>query len=391
MSSFPYLVTLVKVIYVVCNVAVLVRFYYALRGPGISRRARIGFCFLAAAMSLAFPAARVLDGNALWVRALAHIGNFWFAFLFYAVLAWMLVGLFRLLNWRFRWIAIAEEDRVRWRHRCCAGIVAASLAICVAGMVNMQFPVVREIKLPVPAGTAPLRIVALSDLHLGRLASAGFLSGAVDLIAPLSPDAVLFLGDILEHDFHPSETQANAEALRRLNPRLGIWGVMGNHEYIGGVGAQSRDALNRIGIRTLIDQWATIGEKPGEKFMLIGRKDRSVGRKPVRELVSEIPEEHKDALKILLDHQPTDLKGAAEAGVFLQLSGHVHNGQFFPLNFLVQRLFENAHGYSRRGQTHVWVSSGIGAWGARMRTSGRPEILLIDLVPTLRADAAASS
>lgn len=384
MSSFPYIFTLVKALYITSNVAVLVRFYYALRGPEISRRARIGFCLLAAAASLAFPISRGLDGNGFWVRALSFVGSFWFAFLFHAILAWMLLSLFRLLNKRFRWIAVADADRPRWRHRCCAGIVAVSLAICVAGSVNMQFPTVREIKLAVPAGTAPLRIVALSDLHLGRLASAGFLSGVVDLITPLSPDVVLFLGDILEHDFHISETRANADVLRRLSPRLGIWGVMGNHEYIGGVGARSRDALNQMGIRTLIDQWASIGEAPDENFLLIGRRDRSVGRKPVQKLVKEIPEAHQDALKILLDHQPTDLRGAEKAGVFLQLSGHVHNGQYFPLNFVVQRLFENAHGYSRRGQTHTWVSSGVGAWGARIRTSGRPEILLIDLVPDAR-------
>ncbi|MCL1824894.1 MAG: metallophosphoesterase [Betaproteobacteria bacterium] len=301
--------------------------------------------------------------------------------MFHALLAWVLLSIFRLFNRYFRWLVIAKEDRVRWRHRSCAGIAVAALVMCFAGWVNMQYPVVREAKLPVPANVAPLRIVALSDLHLGRLASDGFLSGVVDQIEPLSPDIVVLLGDIIEHDFDPSDVPAEAAVLQRLKPRLGIWGVMGNHEYIGGKGALNKKWLNQIGIRPLIDQWELLGEKPGEKILLIGRRDRSAGRKPVQKVIANVPEKDRGALKILLDHQPTDLEGAEKAGVFLQLSGHSHNGQFFPLNFIVPFLFENAYGYYRRGETHYWVTSGVGAWGPRIRTSGRPEIMLIDLVP----------
>jgi predicted MPP superfamily phosphohydrolase len=381
MSSFPALVPIIKGLYVIFNVVFIARFYFALRGPGISRSVRVGLCLLGVALSLAMPVVREVGGNAFWIKALAFLGHFWFAFMFHALLAWGLLGVFRLFNWRFRWLVIKEEDRVRWRHRSCAGIAVAALVMCVAGWVNAQYPVVREVKLSVPANVAPLRIVALSDLHLGRLASDGFLSGVVDLIEPLSPDIVLFLGDIVEVDFGPSEVPAIAAVLQRLKPRLGVWGVMGNHEYIEGRGKQSKQLLDQIGIQMLIDQWVMLGEKPDEQILLIGRRDRYAGRKPVQKVIENVPEENRGALKILLDHQPTDLKGAEEAGVFLQLSGHSHNGQFFPLNFIVPFLFENAYGYYKRGQTHYWVSSGAGAWGPRIRTSGRPEIMLINLVP----------
>ncbi|MDR1849941.1 MAG: hypothetical protein LBQ75_07865, partial [Zoogloeaceae bacterium] len=124
------------------------------------------------------------------------------------------------------------------------------------------------------------------------------------------------------------------------------------------------------------------------KILLIGRNDRFVERgsagqtRPtIPEIIADVPEEDRDAVKILLDHQPFNLGAAEEAGVFLQLSGHTHNGQLLPFNLVVVMLFENSHGYSRRGQTHYWVSSGVGSWGARIRTTGRPEIVLIDLVP----------
>ncbi|MCL2589480.1 MAG: metallophosphoesterase [Betaproteobacteria bacterium] len=381
MSSFPLLFSIFKWLYAAFNIGFIARVYFALRGPGVSRTVRVGICALAFVLSLALPIAREVRGNSIWIKAVSFAGHYWFAFMYQALLAWILLSVFRLVNRRFRWLVITEENRVRWRHRSCVGIAVVSLLACVGGWVNSQYPVVREEKLPLPVGAAPLRIVALSDLHLGRLASDGFLSHVVDQVEPLSPDIIVFLGDVLEQDFSPSEVQAIAAALQRLKPRLGIWGVMGNHEYFAGRGELNNKLLNQIGIRTLNDKWVMLGEKPSEKFLLIGRKDRSWPRKSLQNVIANIPEEDKNALKILLDHQPTDLEGAEKVGVFLQLSGHSHNGQFFPFNFVVPFLFENAYGYYRRGQTHYWVTSGVGAWGPRIRTSGRPEIMLIDLVP----------
>ena len=381
MSNFPIIIKIVKGLYIAFNVGIIARLYFALRGPGVSQLVRVGLCLVAVVLSLASPIERGIAGNAPWLNAVAVAGGFWFAFMYHALMAWALLYIFQLLNRRFRWLVIAEEARVRWRHRCCAGIALASLAMCAAGWVNMQYPVVRQEEQSVPAIVEPLRVVALSDLHLGRLASVDFLSNVVDQIVPLSPDIVLFLGDVLEYDFDPSEAPAVAAVLQRLKPRLGIWGVMGNHEYIDRKGKLNEQLLNQVGIRTLIDQWKLLGERPGEKILLIGRKDRSWGRKPLEEVIANVPEEDKDALKILLDHQPTDLKGAEKAGVHLQLSGHSHNGQFFPLNFVVPFLYENAYGHYARGQTHYWVTSGVGAWGPRVRTTGRPEIMLFDLIP----------
>jgi len=381
MSTFPYVVVIFKWLYIAFNAAFIAWLYFSLRGPGISRLLRVGICLFAVVLALALPVARSLSGNAAWIKTILIVGQFWFAFTYHALLAWILLCIFRLFNWRFRWLVIAEEDRARWRHQRCAGIVVVSLIVCAAGWINMQYLVVRKEKLPVPADVAPLRIVALSDLHLGRLASVDVLADVVDLIKPLSPDVVLLLGDILEHDFDPSEVPAARAVMQQLKPRLGIWGVMGNHEYIEGKGLLNKNMLNEIGIHMLLDQWVMLGEKPSEKFMLIGRKDRHAGAKPIQTVIANVPEADRDALKILLDHQPSKLKGAEEAGVYLQLSGHTHNGQFFPINFIVSILFENAYGYYRRGQTHYWASSGAGAWGPRVRTTGRPEILMIDLIP----------
>ncbi|MCL2075419.1 MAG: metallophosphoesterase [Betaproteobacteria bacterium] len=364
-------------------IGIVVHFCVVLRGVGFSLAARIGVCLVAVLLSLAFIFARMIEGNSFWLKAMTFFGTFWSAFMLHAIMAWVLVGVFWLFNRPFRWLVVTNENRARWRYRFSMGIIGAAFFVCVAGWINAQFIVVREEKIYAPEGITPLRIVLLSDLHLGRLASVNYLAGIVDKIEPLSPDIVFFVGDILEYDLDYSEGDALAALLQRLKPRLGIWGVMGNHEYIGD-SKRNKQLFDQMGIRILIDQWAELevneGQGDGGKILLIGRNDRHdrhAGRLPIPEVIKDAP---KDALKILLDHQPYKLEEAEEAGVFLQLSGHTHNGQFFPINFVVPSIFEHAHGYYRRGQTHYRVTAGAGSWGARIRTTGRPEIVVIDLI-----------
>jgi predicted MPP superfamily phosphohydrolase len=372
-------------VYFLLNAGLILRLYFALRGPGVSRPLRWGCCLLAAVFLLALPAGRWFEGNDLWVKATAFAGTFYLSVALHAILVWALVDVFRALNHCFHWFSIAPARRARWRHRCCAGIAGAALLSSGAGWVNTQFPAVREVKLAAPAGTAPLRIALVSDTHLGRLASPAFFGKVVDAIKPLSPDLVLFAGDILEYDFDPSDVAASAAVLQGLKPRFGVWGVLGNHEHIGGRGELSKRLLKEIGFRLLVDEWAEIGEADGEKILLIGRDDRSSRRfsgherKTLDEILADAPRDGR--LRILLDHQPFHLEEAEAAGVYLQGSGHTHNGQLFPANWIVAAIFENAHGHSMRGGTNYWVTSGVGTWGPRVRTSGRAEIVSIDLVP----------
>ncbi|MDR0716449.1 MAG: metallophosphoesterase [Azoarcus sp.] len=372
-------------LYTLVNTLLIARLYFALRDPSVAWPVRVGACLLAIAFSLAFVVSRGMTGNGPALTALTFIGTFWFSLVLHALLAWLLLEIFRLCNRRFGWLPIPPEQRARWRHRSCAGIAAVAALVSIAGWINTQYPVARTVELAAPAGMTPLRIVLLSDTHLGRLASPEFFARVVDVIAPLAPDIVLFAGDILEYDYDPADAEATAAILQRLKPRLGIWGVLGNHEHIDGRLEMNKALLRRIGIRILVDEWAEIESAPGEKILLIGRDDRSVARFQKRErkslaaIMADIP--GGERIRILLDHQPFQLGEAEAAGIYLQLSGHTHNGQIFPFNLLAAAIYENAHGYSARGATHYWVSSGAGTWGPRARTTGRAEIVAIDLAP----------
>jgi len=404
-----FIFSVIKGLYFVLNVALVVWLFRALRGPGVSRGLRWGACLLVVILSLAYPVSRLLDGNGWGVRALTFVGTFWLSLVVHVLLAWLALRVFRWLNRCFRWFVFDPAREAHWRHLACAGIAGVALIASTAGWINSRFITVRAVTLAAPADAAPLRIVAVSDTHLGRVDSPAHLEKVVDQIVPLKPDLVVFVGDILEYDFDPGDAPAVAAAIRRLQPRLGVWGVLGNHEYIGGHVELYKRLLDQVGIRILIDRWVELDGAPGSKLLLIGRDDRSSRmamsypgqshvsrvfpgrndrpgetragreRKTIEEILADAPS--GDHLKILLDHQPFDLRDAERAGVFLQLSGHTHRGQLVPFNLLVWLIYENSYGHSQRGQTHYQVTSGAGTWGPSVRTTGRPEVVMIDLVP----------
>ena len=80
-----------------------------------------------------------------------------------------------------------------------------------------------------------------------------------------------------------------------------------------------------------------------------------------------------------MDHQPANLNEAIENEIDLQLSGHTHNGQFFPFNLITRKVFELSYGYLQKGKTHFYVSSGFGTWGPPVRIGSKPEIVFINI------------
>ncbi|MDR3159042.1 MAG: metallophosphoesterase [Zoogloeaceae bacterium] len=377
--------TLIRWIYVAINIALIVGLYWNLRRVGWKRRSSAGAGLLAVALSLAFPAARLLDGNEPWVRGVAFAGTFWLSFVLHAMLLLVLLGMFHGCARIFRRRRVCPESALRWRKRALWGVMGGAFCVSLLGWANTQQPVVREPRLEAataqPSQAArPLRVVALSDLHLGRLVSPAYFSSLIEAIEPLRPDMLLLAGDILD-DYHGLDTRAMRADLERLSPPLGVWGVLGNHEYIAGDADVSRRLLEAGGVRILRDEWADAGGK----VLLVGRDDysrsRFIGdaRKSLPEILADMPVALRQQPMIVLDHQPFHLEESEAIGAFLQISGHTHNGQLFPFNFVVRWIYENAYGYSRRGQTHYWVSAGAGTWGPRVRTTSRPEIVLIQM------------
>jgi predicted MPP superfamily phosphohydrolase len=110
---------------------------------------------------------------------------------------------------------------------------------------------------------------------------------------------------------------------------------------------------------------------------IAGRDDRhNANRKSLAEIVAPL-----DTQKpiILLDHQPFDLHEAEENGIDFQFSGHTHGGQIWPITQITDWMYECAHGYIQKGQSHIYVSSGIGIWGGKYRIGSQSEYYVLSL------------
>ncbi|MDR3118335.1 MAG: metallophosphoesterase [Mediterranea sp.] len=254
-------------------------------------------------------------------------------------------------------------------------VVGLVAAVFVYGHLKYRNKERVELSLAVdkPCGRAAcIKIVALSDLHLGSRIGRDELAEWVELVNRERPDVVLIAGDIVDFDVRPLYDQGMAEVFRRIRSKYGVYAVMGNHEYIAGAG-RCAEFFDSAGICLLRDTFVLVDDA----FYIVGRDDRSRRRrKPVGELTGPLD---RSKPVILLDHQPFELEVAAAHGVDLQISGHTHRGQVWPISWITDAVYEVSHGYRRKGDTHFYVSSGIGLWGGKFRIGTQSEYMVIGL------------
>ncbi len=218
----------------------------------------------------------------------------------------------------------------------------------------------------------PLKILAVSDMHLGYGIDRKEFESWVKLLNKEEADILLIAGDITDNNVRPLKEQRMDEVFRDIQTKYGIYTVLGNHEYIANE-KEAVEFLQQSGINVLRDSAVLIADQ----FYIVGRDDRSnPDRKSIQELVTGI-----DAAKpmLLLDHQPYNLSETEQNGIDLQFSGHTHKGQVWPISWVTQLLFEKAHGYLKKGESHIYVSSGLGIWGGKFRIGSQSEYVVIHL------------
>lgn len=219
-----------------------------------------------------------------------------------------------------------------------------------------------------------LRILGISDLHLGYTIGAKELTKWVQIINDENPDIVVIGGDLIDNNAKIIFEMGLDRILRNIHAPLGVYACLGNHEYISGKTESIRfhEASN---ISVLKDTIYNVSEN----ITLIGRDDLSnKNRKPLNAIINEVDKNH---FKLLLDHQPSNLEEAEKEKIDLQFSGHTHNGQVFPFSLIAESMFENPHGMIRKGLTWVYVSSGLGIWGGKFRIGTQSEYAVFDLIP----------
>lgn len=379
MKKFPFILffSLVLLIYSAANYYVYVRSMAALAfRPEWQQLFEWLFIVLAAS----YPAGRILERYRY--SHISHIlhwaGAFWLGILLYGFLITLLIDVVDLLlgipGLTPEVFTEVPEKMLFVVFLFSFGVV---LLINVLGHLRAINPTYRKIKIPLNKPNpeaSQLCIALISDVHLGTIIGTKRLSRIIRRINDMNPDGVIIAGDLVDEDITPVIKYNMGRYLTELKPP--VFAVTGNHEYIGGV-EKSLNYLQQFNIRYLRDEWV---EWKG--ITLAGREDKDrqrftgKSRKPLEKLLSRV--DHKNPL-ILIDHQPMEMEEKQKAGVDFTISGHTHNGQNWPLNYIAKASFKISNGYALMGNMHVFVSSGVGSWGPPVRFGTRPEIVQMDL------------
>jgi uncharacterized protein len=217
-----------------------------------------------------------------------------------------------------------------------------------------------------------LKILMASDIHAGVLVGNTHLEKLVSIAEKEKPDIILIPGDLIDDYIEPYLKQDMGKVMEKLSAPLGVYAVLGNHDYYGDDTKQLLTEMDKAGITVLTDEWVEV-----ENFYLIGRKDPTdESRRPLKEFIGGID---KSKPLIMLDHQPIDFSEASENGMDVMLSGHTHRGQLFPASIVTNLLYENDYGYEKMEQLHTFVSSGFGVWGPPLRLGTQSEVFVINI------------
>ncbi len=318
-----------------------------------------------------------------WVNpvtlAVDRAGSLWLAVMLYGVLAAVACDIVRAVDHIVPFLP-APLFTHAGKMSATAVVSAIVLVVIIAGYRNASRPRTRTVEVRVRRAGAERRtwtIAMASDIHLGSIIHRARFQRIVDALMAIKADVILLPGDVFDEDIGAVLRENQGELLRTLHAPHGVYAITGNHEYIGGADAACT-YMEAHGVRVLRDHVIEIA--PG--LTVIGRDDRSSAqfggarRKSLAELMQAVD---PSTVTILMDHQPAHLEEAEHAGIDLQLSGHTHHGQLWPLNYITTRVYEKSWGYHRRGDTHYYISCGAGTWGPPVRTGNVPEVVRIEL------------
>ena len=318
-----------------------------------------------------------------WMSAVMNGSVYIFFSTMYATAVVVGVNVLRYIDARTLKLYASARPAVKQGAKVVAFI--ATLAVFFTTMVighrNVRYPRVMyqkyTVKRLVPEGAQPekrMRLVFFSDLHIGEAMTPDYIARAVKLIQDQQPDLILCGGDFIDHRAVYAYDPRVMASLRSLHAPLGVYYVLGNHEYRDDLEANIR-WVSEVGGTLLRDSIAFPGNGP---LTLIGRDDQVNGnRKPFEVIANEA-----DPLRgpvVLMEHTPASIDSIGDSPVDLILCGHTHGGQIWPGQLMVWWRYGMVSGTRPVGEREVCISSGIGSAGATYRVGTRSEIRVYDL------------
>jgi len=253
-------------------------------------------------------------------------------------------------------------------------LTALGLTFAYAFYGGSKAPGIKELSIAVP-GLPPalegLRIAQISDIHIDSEHKLRRFSDTVNIVNRAKPDLVLFTGDLVD----PGLTDSGrlGELVRKIKPRLGVYGVLGNHEYYYGY-ERSVACYREFGINLLRNEAADVAG-----IHLIGLSDILTEKMTEKDIRDILKKHHKPGVSILMTHQPVMYPLIAESGDFVGFSGHTHGGQIFPFHIFTRMFYKYFYGFYHFENSIFYVTSGTGTWGPPMRWLAPSEIPIITL------------
>ena len=362
----------ILVLYLAANAYVAVRIYQLIPTNLLIRVIVIGILVLGFVSLLVF----FRFGESMPIRTAGffyQFGTSWMIAFLYIFILFLFVDIFKIINY-FTHIIDRGSVREIFHHNTLTSVIGFGIVALILFFGNLQYHNKKRSHITIKTDKIekPIRIVGISDLHLGYTISKKELSKWIGMINTEKPDLVIIGGDLLDNQLRPVLHHSLDTELKKIKAPMGVYACTGNHEYISGI-KNSIDFYRRAQITLLRDSVIHING-----LTIIGRDDQShKNRKSLPEITNGID---KQNFSILLNHQPYNLNETVLEGIDFQFSGHTHRGQVFPASLIADKVFELSQGYLQKGNTHFYVSSGLGIWGGKFRIGTRSEYLVLDLV-----------
>lgn len=315
-----------------------------------------------------------------FARLLSYVGYIWMGILFLFVSSSLLIDIYRFLVYlisiiaRRDFVSITPSARISFIMPLLFSLLIATYGYFEAKNIRTERIIINTSKIPEEVGR--LKIVQISDVHLGLIVREERLKRILNIVKMENPDILVSTGDLVDGQI--DNLSGLAGPLNEINPRYGKFAITGNHEFYAGLN-QALNFTEKAGFRILRGERFTIGE-----MITIAGVDDPQGRTyglfredSEKEVLSGLPVEK---FTLFLKHRP--LADKSTIGLFdLQLSGHAHKGQIFPFSLITKLYYPADSGcLNLVDNSYMYVNRGAGTWGPPIRFLSPPEVAVIELV-----------
>ncbi len=310
--------------------------FFRIKALFISKGYKLWYTLVYLAIALIYPLFGRFSENSenLLLGSLGMLSEYMLPLYLYLFIILLCFDLFLLLNLALKILPSEKRKSYSFRFYTLLAVILLSVLIVVSGIINLNTIRISEYSITVPRKNSKidhLKVAFVADFHLQQHFPWHFVEQYVRKVNALQPDIMLYGGDIVEGFRSDGNLEKFESVLAGIHSKYGAYGVPGNHDSFGRRGKGS--FFRKAGITLLRDSLVRIDSS----FILAGRNDQRQNRKSMNEILGNTS---LDLPVLLLDHRPTELEETSQTPVDVQFSGHTHNGQLFPLNYIWRTIYE---------------------------------------------------